>query len=135
VRDGSLVDDVDRALAESGLRADRLVLEITENVVMDETADVIRTLDELKARGVRIAIDDFGTGYSNLGYLRELPIDILKISKPFVDGVGRDDPEGSALARSIIKLGDNLNLETVAEGIELEGQLLDLQRLDRKSVV
>lgn len=129
VRDPSLLDDVDRALADSGLPADRLVLEITENVVMEQTEEVVAALATLKERGVRIAIDDFGTGYSNLGYLRELPVDILKISKPFVDGVGKDDPEGSALARSIIKLGDHLNLETVAEGIELEGQLLDLHRL------
>jgi diguanylate cyclase (GGDEF)-like protein/PAS domain S-box-containing protein len=129
VRDPSLVGDVERALGDSGLPPERLVLEITENVLMEGTDGVIATLDTLKARGVRIAIDDFGTGYSNLGYLRELPVDILKISKPFVDGVGKDDPEGSALARSIIKLGDNLNLETVAEGIELEGQLTDLQKL------
>jgi diguanylate cyclase (GGDEF)-like protein/PAS domain S-box-containing protein len=129
VRDAALVDDVDRALAESGLPPARLVLEITENVLMEQVDEVVETLEALKRRGVRIAIDDFGTGYSNLGYLRDLPVDILKISKPFVDGVGKDDPEGSALARSIIKLGDNLNLETVAEGIELQGQLADLQRL------
>lgn len=129
VRDPALVEDVDGALAESGLAPERLVVEITENVLLESTDGVAETLDALKARGVRIAIDDFGTGYSNLGYLRDLPIDILKISKPFVDGVGKDDPEGSALARSIIKLGDNLNLTTVAEGIEMEGQLTDLQRL------
>jgi EAL domain-containing protein (putative c-di-GMP-specific phosphodiesterase class I) len=129
VRDSSLVEDVDLALAESGLPASRLVLEVTENVLMDRIEDVAATFGALKERGVRIAIDDFGTGYSNLGYLRELPVDILKISKPFVDGVGKDDPEGSALARSIIKLGDNLNLQTVAEGIELQDQLTDLQKL------
>jgi diguanylate cyclase (GGDEF)-like protein/PAS domain S-box-containing protein len=129
VRHPSLVEDVDAAVAESGLPAQRLVLEITENVLMEQTDAVLETLDALKARGVRIAIDDFGTGYSNLGYLRDLPVDILKISKPFVDGVGKDDPEGSALARSIIKLGDNLNLQTVAEGIEMQDQLTDLQRL------
>ena len=129
VRDRNLVADVDRALTESGLAPEHLVLEITENILLEQSNGVVETLNALKERGVRIAIDDFGTGYSNLGYLRELPIDILKISKPFVDGVGKDDPEGSALARSIIKLGDNLKMQTVAEGIELEGQLSDLQRL------
>ncbi|HEY7876138.1 MAG TPA: EAL domain-containing protein [Actinomycetota bacterium] len=128
VRDPNLAADVERALEESGLEPEHLVLEITENIVLGETKAVVTTLKALRDKGVRIAIDDFGTGYSNLGYLRDLPVDILKISKPFVDGVGRDDPEGSALARSIIKLGDNLKLQTVAEGIELEDQLSDLQR-------
>lgn len=128
VRETRLVEDVAAALEDSGLAPEHLVLEITENVLLDGTSDVADRLRTLKQRGVRIAIDDFGTGYSNLGYLRDLPIDILKISKPFVDGVGKDDPEGSALARSIIKLGDNLQLQTVAEGIELEGQLADLQK-------
>lgn len=128
VRDAGLVDDVEHALRRSGLAPEYLVLEITENVLLEQTDEVADRLRSLKERGVRIAIDDFGTGYSSLGYLRDLPVDILKISKPFIDGVGRDDPEGSALARSIIKLGDNLRLQTVAEGIELEGQLSDLQR-------
>jgi diguanylate cyclase (GGDEF)-like protein/PAS domain S-box-containing protein len=129
VKEPGLVDDVAHALEMSGLAPEYLVLEITENVLLEQGEEVGAALRSLKERGVRIAIDDFGTGYSNLGYLRELPIDILKISKPFVDGVGKNDPEGSALARSIIKLGDNLKLQTVAEGIELEGQLSDLQKL------
>jgi diguanylate cyclase (GGDEF)-like protein/PAS domain S-box-containing protein len=128
VRDPNLAADVEQALADAQLPPEHLVLEITENILLEHTDEVVATLNDLKAKGVRIAIDDFGTGYSNLGYLRRLPVDILKISKPFVDGVGKDDPEGSALARSIIKLGDNLKLQTVAEGIELEGQLSDLQR-------
>ena len=128
VREPGLVDDVAHALDQSGLAPEFLVLEITENVLLEQAELVEQTLRALKATGVRIAIDDFGTGYSNLGYLRDFPVDILKISKPFVDGVGKDDPEGSALARSIIKLGDNLKLQTVAEGIELAGQLSDLQK-------
>ena len=128
VREPGLVDDVAGALADSGLAPSNLVLEITENVLLEQTEGVADALRALKEHGVRIAIDDFGTGYSNLGYLRDLPIDILKISKPFVDGVGKNDPEGSALARSIIKLGDTMKLQTVAEGIELEGQLSDLTK-------
>jgi diguanylate cyclase (GGDEF)-like protein/PAS domain S-box-containing protein len=127
VREPSLVADVEDALKTSGLAPGHLVLEITENVLLDRTSEVASSLRSLKERGVRIAIDDFGTGYSSLGYLRELPIDILKISKPFVDGLGKADPEGSALARSIIKLGDNLKMATVAEGIELAGQMSDLR--------
>jgi EAL domain-containing protein (putative c-di-GMP-specific phosphodiesterase class I) len=82
----------------------------------------------LKAIGVRLAIDDFGTGYSSLAYLHRFPVDILKIDKTFVDGVGRGGRD-AALARTIIALGDMLSLRTVAEGIEQAEQRSQLQSL------
>ena len=121
-------DEVAQVLAESGLRPRQLVLEITESVLMDDTDTTALRLEELRRLGVRIAIDDFGTGYSSLGYLRRLPVDILKIDKSFIDGVA-EGPHESALARAVVKLASTLRLEAVAEGISSRKQLLQLRRL------
>jgi diguanylate cyclase (GGDEF)-like protein/PAS domain S-box-containing protein len=123
-----VVEDVRRALSDSGLDPRNLVLEITESVLMQQSETILERLHALKALGVRLAIDDFGTGYSSLGYLQRFPIDILKIDKSFVDDVGRGDTE-SALARAVIALGETLQLQTIAEGIELKQQLSGLQDL------
>lgn len=115
------------ALDESELDPAALVLEVTEGSLMqgvDETAEKLRALKDL---GVRLAIDDFGTGSSSLGYLREFPIDVLKIDKSFVDEVATTDSEGPALVRAIIDMATTLHLETVAEGIELSEQLSELR--------
>jgi diguanylate cyclase (GGDEF)-like protein/PAS domain S-box-containing protein len=121
-------DEVAQILAESGLAPRQLVLEITESVLMDDTDLTAVRLEELRRLGVRIAIDDFGTGYSSLGYLRRLPVDILKIDKSFIDGVA-EGPHESALARAVVKLASTLRLEAVAEGISNRQQLLQLRRL------
>jgi diguanylate cyclase (GGDEF)-like protein/PAS domain S-box-containing protein len=121
-------DEVAQVLAESGLAPRQLVLEITESVLMDDTDVTAVRLEELRRLGVRIAIDDFGTGYSSLGYLRRLPVDILKIDKSFIDGVA-EGPHESALARAVVKLASTLRLEAVAEGISTRKQLLQLRRL------
>ena len=92
----------------SGLPAGALVLEITETVLMHDTEATIARLTALKALGVRLAVDDFGTGYSSLRYLRRFPIDILKMAKPFVDGLDTGDDEGRALARAIVELATSL---------------------------
>jgi EAL domain-containing protein (putative c-di-GMP-specific phosphodiesterase class I) len=123
-----VVDAVRGALAESGLTADRLVLEITESVLMQHAEVMLDRLKAIRALGVRLAIDDFGTGYSSLSYLQRFPIDILKIAKPFVDDVGSHDPD-PALARAIIALGESLCLSTIAEGIEIQDQLTGLKAL------
>ena len=123
-----VVEDVRRALSDSGLDPRQLVLEITESVLMQQSDTILERLHALKALGVRLAIDDFGTGYSSLGYLQRFPIDILKIDKSFVDDVGRGETE-SALARAVIALGETLQLQTIAEGIELKQQLSGLQDL------
>ncbi|MBI2170073.1 MAG: EAL domain-containing protein [Actinobacteria bacterium] len=115
------VGDVLEALVRHGLDPGCLVLEITESVLLDDRFDALQLVHALKELGVQLAIDDFGTGYSSLGYLRDLPIDTLKIDRSFVQLLG-GSPEDSALARAIVKLGQTLHLHTVAEGIELPVQ-------------
>ena len=116
-----LLDTVRGALAAAGLAARQLVLEITESELMRDTDATRATLHALKALGVRLAIDDFGTGYSSLAYLRDFPVDVLKIDKSFVDGLARGGSD-AALARTIVALGETLALHTVAEGVETELQ-------------
>jgi diguanylate cyclase (GGDEF)-like protein/PAS domain S-box-containing protein len=125
----SVVRVVERVLAETGLDPSTLTLEITESAVMNDHVTTIVRLNQLKALGVRIAVDDFGTGYSSLSYLRRFPIDVLKIDRSFVDGVA-DGSQKRALLRAIVDLGRTLNLETVAEGIELPEELQQLRSLD-----
>jgi diguanylate cyclase (GGDEF)-like protein/PAS domain S-box-containing protein len=122
-----IVADVRHALEESGLDPETLVLEITESVMMADAALAARRLHELRALGVRIAMDDFGTGYSSLSYLSRFPVDILKMDRSFLtpDGV----VELRSLAAAIVSLGSTLNLEVVAEGIELPSQLATLRAL------
>lgn len=128
LREASIAHDVRNALAESGLAGSRLVLEITESVLMNDTEGMLLKLQALKALGVSLAIDDFGTGYSSLGYLQRFPIDILKIDKSFIDAIG-DEHRSPALARAIIALGDSLEMRTVAEGIERDVQVAELREM------
>lgn len=127
-----LVELVSRALENSGLPPNALILEITESFMMQDTESTIAKLHELKKLGVRLAIDDFGTGYSSLSYLQRFPIDILKIDKSFIDKLGQGR-EGNAVARAIIMMGDSLNLKTIAEGIEHPEQINELQLLGCES--
>ena len=115
--DRSMVADVSSVLARSGLAPRLLVLEITENVLMEESEDSIERLAALKRLGVRLAIDDFGTGYSSLSYLRRFPLDILKVDRSFVEGVA-EGPEDSAIVRAVVSLAHTLNLRVIAEGVE-----------------
>ncbi|HEY0970322.1 MAG TPA: EAL domain-containing protein [Gemmatimonadales bacterium] len=124
----TLVHDVKDALASSGLPASALVLEITETALVQDAPSVTRRLGELKELGVRIAIDDFGTGYSSLGYLQRLPVDVLKIDRTFITNVGGEGHD-TALARTILALGDTLSLRCVAEGIEDAHQHAHLREL------
>lgn len=123
-----LVPDVKEALEHSGLDPACLTLELTEGVIMADTEATRRRLTSLKQLGVMLAVDDFGTGYSSLSYLRRFPVDVLKIDKFFIHGIGRG-PEDSALARAVVKLAQTLDLAAVAEGIETEGQLEYLREL------
>jgi EAL domain-containing protein (putative c-di-GMP-specific phosphodiesterase class I) len=120
------VDDVATALRDYALPGSALVLEITESMLVHEAGNTPDRLGELKELGVRLAIDDFGTGYSSLSYLRHFPIDILKIDRSFVEHLPGD---GAPLARSIVRLGQSLHLEVVAEGVEDDAQRAELQRL------
>jgi diguanylate cyclase (GGDEF)-like protein/PAS domain S-box-containing protein len=128
-----LVGSVRAALQESGLDAAHLVLEITESLLLVDLPATLRKLSELRALGVRLAVDDFGTGYSSLAYLENLPVDILKIDKSFVDRIGTTGPaDGSdqpVMVSAISRLGHALHLQLVAEGIEQQEQVRTLQNL------
>ncbi|MGH9102927.1 MAG: putative bifunctional diguanylate cyclase/phosphodiesterase, partial [Acidimicrobiales bacterium] len=126
LEDPGLVQDVRAALEEHQVPAAALTLEITEGMLLDANHVLRARLHALKALGIRLAVDDFGTGYSSLSYLRELPVDVLKIDKSFVDGV-QEDTAHAALARGIIELGRTLQMATVAEGVEMAGQLEQLR--------
>ena len=123
-----LVDELSAILRETGLPAGRLVLEIAETVLMHDTETTIERLRALRALGVRLAVDDFGTGHSSLRFLNRFPLDVLKMAKPFVDGL-EAHTEDPALARAIVDLGAHLGLTIVAEGIEQSAQLAQLRRL------
>jgi len=123
-----VVDDVTAALAESGLPPDSLVLEMTESVLMDDNENVLDILRQLKRLGARLAIDDFGTGYSSLSYLHRFPVDILKIDRSFVERLSRTF-DNAELAWTVVRLGQSLQLQTVAEGVEDSTQFLALRRM------
>jgi diguanylate cyclase (GGDEF)-like protein/PAS domain S-box-containing protein len=119
--------DVRDALTESGLPAGSLTLEITETVMMTDSELAVQRLDELKALGVKIAMDDFGTGYSSLSYLSRFPIDLIKMDRSFLSAGA--SPQTSALASAVVGLGETLDLEVVAEGIEHADQWSGLREL------
>jgi EAL domain-containing protein (putative c-di-GMP-specific phosphodiesterase class I) len=121
------VDHVREALDSSGLDPTALVVEITESTLMRDADATVRRLREIKSLGVHVAIDDFGTGYSSLAYLRQFPVDALKIDRSFISAMA-DSPESSALIHTLVELGRTLGLETLAEGIEDDEQLLKLQQ-------
>ncbi len=115
------IEHVTEALAGAELESSALIVEVTESVLASESAHIIRTLDALRVLGVRVAIDDFGTGYSSFAALADLPIDILKIDKRFVDNLVQDD-QGWGFVNAIMQLATTLHLETTAEGVELPAQ-------------
>jgi len=123
----SLVGDVERVAAESGIAPGTLGLEITESVLMDE-GDAVTVLEALRARGARLSLDDFGTGYSSLSYLKRFPLDTLKIDRSFVSGLGTGQDD-AALVATIVSMAGTLGLEVVAEGVETEEQLRLLRDL------
>ncbi|MCH9673080.1 MAG: EAL domain-containing protein [Gammaproteobacteria bacterium] len=126
--DPELVNTIKSILTQYGVRPDALVLELTENTVMQNAEASIEMLDELKALGIALAVDDFGTGYSSLSYLKRLPIDHLKIDRSFVSNVP-DDADESAIVRAIVALAHSLRLGVVAEGVEEPAQIEFLQEL------
>lgn len=125
-RKGDLAETVDMALAASGLRPERLEIEITESVLLADSSANLAILGKLRARGIRIALDDFGTGYSSLSYLRRFPFSRLKIDRSFVREIDRS-PESLAIIRAIIGLGRSLGIDTTAEGVETASQLETLR--------
>ncbi|MDG4666043.1 bifunctional diguanylate cyclase/phosphodiesterase [Mycobacterium sp. 236(2023)] len=118
-RETQLPDNLDRALARRGLPADILTVEITEDLVLNDLGAVTEVLRELRERGMRVAIDDFGTGFSALSYLRDLPIDEIKLDRFFIAPVHRDH-RAAAVVRAVIDLAHELQITVVAEGVEEE---------------
>jgi diguanylate cyclase (GGDEF)-like protein len=117
-----LIADIEGALADSGLEAQALTIEITETTLMRNIEETVRRLREIKRLGVRIAIDDFGTGYSSLAHLQQFPVDALKIDRSFISGL-KHNKEGETLIRTLVQLGKALSIETFAEGIEQQQEL------------
>ncbi len=120
------VDDVRSALQTHCLTPSSLIIEITETVLMKDANATVTLLHRLKDLGVMIAIDDFGTGYSSLAYLRQFPVDVLKIDRSFVSEMS-GSPDAAALIHTLVELGHTLGLVTLAEGIEQEGQIEGLR--------
>jgi EAL domain-containing protein (putative c-di-GMP-specific phosphodiesterase class I) len=119
---GTLVKDVGRAIERTGIDPQTVILEITETALMEDVEAAIGRLNELKTLGIQMAIDDFGTGYSSLQYLRQFPADIIKVAKPFVDGVVERGSDEYRIADAIVRLGETFGLRALAEGIELPEQ-------------
>ncbi len=121
LQDSSFPEVVAGALAMSGLRPDRLVLEVTETAILEDPVAAGISLEAIRALGVRVAVDDFGTGHSSLLHLQHLPIDVVKVDRVFVDAAG-DGSGGARLVRAIRQLAGVLEVDVVAEGIETEDQ-------------
>ncbi len=126
--DGGIIRDVENALAESGLEATSLTLELTESVMIKDQDSIVDKLKQLRNIGVKIAIDDFGTGYSSLSYLKHLPFDHLKIDRSFIKDIDQDERD-VVFVRAMLDLAQKLNFTVVAEGIERFDQHRILQDL------
>ena len=124
--DANLCEQVTEVLAETGLRPSCLTLEMTESVLLENSDEISANLHALRALGVRLAIDDFGTGYSSLSYLHRFPVDVLKIDRSFIEQLRNGGDV--ALVSTIVRLGQTMHLETVAEGIEQAEEMLMLRR-------
>jgi predicted signal transduction protein with EAL and GGDEF domain len=122
ITDGCLIENVKRALNQAQLPPQYLALEVTESFVMRHVDKSIQQLSDLRALGVDIHIDDFGTGHSSLSYLKQLPIDKLKIDQSFIRDIPTD-PDDMAITKAIVSMAKALNLEVIAEGVENQAQL------------
>ena len=127
-RDPALSDRIGAILADSGLAADRLELEVTEGSLMEDTEATLATLNRLTSIGLRLSLDDFGTGYSSLSYLKRLPLDNLKVDRSFVRGLPFDH-DNMAIVRAIVSLARNLGYSVTAEGVETVAQASCLRTL------
>jgi len=128
LKEPAFVATVAEVVQQTGVEPGRLVLELTESLLMENLDAILEVLHQLRGLGVRLAIDDFGTGYSSLAYLVKLPVQVLKIDRSFITRL-HEDPNNLTLVRSILKLAADLRLQTVAEGIEAVEQAEELRRL------
>jgi EAL domain-containing protein (putative c-di-GMP-specific phosphodiesterase class I) len=124
----ALASEIEGIVRDIGLDPRHLKLEITESIVMRNAESAIASLHALKALGIQLAIDDFGTGYSSLAYLKRFPVDTLKIDRSFVDGLG-NDPQDTAIVRSVVALAKSLHLSITGEGVETVTQQAHLRAL------
>ena len=126
--DPDLPQKFDALLVKHRVPAEAFCLEITESAIMDDPQRALATLDALSAMGFKLSIDDFGTGYSSLSYLKRLPLDVLKIDRSFIRGIGQH-PEDVAIVQATIAMAKSLGLSVIAEGIETEAEAAMLRRL------
>jgi EAL domain-containing protein (putative c-di-GMP-specific phosphodiesterase class I) len=129
VAEPDIVDQVSRVLAETGLPASALGLEITEGLLLEESPATVLTMVALQDLGVRLILDDFGTGYSSLRYLQRYPLDGLKIDRAFVAGLGEDGTGDAAIVEAILGMARALGMRVIPEGVETSGQLSRLNAL------
>jgi EAL domain-containing protein (putative c-di-GMP-specific phosphodiesterase class I) len=122
LRDAGLIDFVNTQLQRNELKADAIILEVTEGVLMTGQQDIEQALMRLQKAGISLAMDDFGTGYSSLSYLRMYPFDVLKVDRTFVSDI-TDDPANRELVTASVMMAHGLGLKVVAEGVETESQL------------
>ncbi len=127
-RDTDIVNALKKALSEENLKGENLVIEITENTLMQENPEMINVLKVLQEIGVRVALDDFGTGYASLSHLKKLPVDIIKIDRSFIKDIMTDEDD-NAISKAIISLSHALDLEVIAEGVENKAILKKLKSL------
>jgi len=123
-----LLEMVNKVVTETGADPATLCVEVTEGVLLEETGGAMANLRGLKDLGLRIGIDDFGKGFSSLTYLKRLPVDMLKIDRAFVHGLGQSK-EDSAIAAAVINLAQALELTSIAEGVETPDQLAQLREM------
>lgn len=128
LRQPDLLAEVDRVLAQTGLAGHHLTLELTESMLIEDVTATITLLSQIKTRGIQLSIDDFGTGYSSLNYLHRLPIDYLKVDRSFVNQI-QGEVGNHQIVATIATLSQQLGLTAIAEGIESQVQLEQLQRL------
>ncbi|HEX8786963.1 MAG TPA: EAL domain-containing protein, partial [Telluria sp.] len=124
-----LVGAIERIVLASGIDAALLEFELTESMLMSNPEAAVETLSRIKALGMRLSVDDFGTGYSSLAYLKRFPLDALKIDRTFVRDLP-GDPDDAAITRAVIRLAHSLSLKVVAEGVETEAQIRELEKYD-----
>ena len=125
----NFIEEVRNTLHKYGVPPQCIEIEITESIMIDSTDKALNTISELKRMGIKIAIDDFGTGYSSLSYLNNLPSDILKIDKSFID-VMNDSESSKQYVAMIVSIGHIMNLKVISEGVESEEQVDTLKEID-----
>jgi EAL domain-containing protein (putative c-di-GMP-specific phosphodiesterase class I) len=123
-----LASKVADIIMETGIDASTLALEITESMIMENVDTAVGTMNQLRSMGIQIHIDDFGTGYSSLSYLHRFPIDAIKIDRTFINKLTADG-KNKEIIQSILSLASSLNFEVIAEGVEMNHQLVNMQNM------